>query len=194
MREDGRSIVTKINDSLARQVHDALIEIARSPLENRMIPYVLISSGMVWSDITPEDDSVLPEWSIRNSLPMALLSGADHDWSEDELSAAVGVLGEIAIEILEGRDAASEAGGFGPEVEILDADPSRQQQIFENLNLVPEGLLHADSRVKASLSVFGVRHDDRIRWMGDEAGRLTMSTRETVSYTHLDVYKRQNMP
>ncbi len=180
VREDGRSIVTKINDSLARQVHDALIEIARSPLENRMIPYVLISSGMVWSDITPEDDSVLPEWSIRNSLPMALLSGADHDWSEDELSAAVGILGEIAIEIFEGRDTASEAGGFGPEVEILDADPSRQQQIFENLNLVPEGLLHADSRVKASLSVFGVRHDDRIRWMVDEAGRLTMSTREII--------------
>lgn len=180
-RADSRSIVAKINAALVKQVHDALIAIARSPLENRVIPQVLISSGMVWSNINTKQDLVLSEWSVRNSLPMALLSGADHRWSEDELATAIITLGESAYGVFAGDDIDAYAGRFGPEVEILDADPMRQRQIFDSLNLVPEGLLHADSRVKASLAVFSSRHDDRIRWMADNAGYIVANTRATLN-------------
>ncbi len=174
---DGRLVVSGINKALERQVRDALIAIAQSPLENRMIPYVLISSGMVWSRIDIDHEATSAEWSIRNSLPSTLLSAADSEWSDNELSAAVNVIGASAMDVYNGKDPYSTAGGFGIEVNALDADPSRQKQIFDSLNLIPEGLLHADSRAKASLLVFSLRHDDRIRWMVDHSGDIVANTR-----------------
>lgn len=179
-RADGRLVVSEINKALKRQVSDALNAIARSPLENRMIPYVLIYSGMVWSRIDIGQEEALPEWSIRNALPSALLAGADSDWSDDELSAAVNIVGVSVMDVYNGKDPHSTAGGFGIEVDALDADPSRQKQIFNSLNLIPEGLLHADSRAKASLSVFRIRHDDRIRWMRDNSGNIVVNARTTL--------------
>lgn len=174
---DSHSIVKQINEALSRQVGDALVAISHSPIENRMIPYVLISSGIVWGNISKGNSVVPPSWSIRNSLAATLLSAADHDWSDDELSEAVSVLGETVLNVYSGDDPYRAVGGFGPEVDILDADASRAAIAIDSLNLVPKGLLDGDSRAKAALSVFMVRHDERIQWMIDNTADIIDNAR-----------------
>ncbi len=173
---DSHLIIKQINKALTRQFSDALVAIAQSPIENRMIPYVLISSGMIWGNINTNNNLVVPEWSIRNSLAATLLSAADHDWSNDELSAAVSVLGETVMNVYYGDDPYRSVGGFGSEVDILDADPSQAAQIIDSLGLVPKGLLDKDSRAKAALSVFTIRKDEHIQWMIDNAATIIENT------------------
>lgn len=173
-------VVTAINETLVRQVHDSLTSIDQSPLENRMIPYVLISSGMIWSNVYASHDTTPPEWSIRNSLPATLLSAADHDWSDDELSAATSTLGDTIMDIYKGNDPNHTTGGFGCEGDLLDADDSRIEEIKSSLNLVPKGLLDADSRVKALLSAFSLRHDERIQWMLDNTVNIIDNARSIL--------------
>src|SRR5690606_15599179 len=134
-----RAVLTGINEALERQVGDALSTIDISPLKNNMIPYALISSGMIWGDISTSHSDTLPTWSARNALPSALLSAANHRWSEDELDASVAVLGEEARQIYDSRDLRAHSGGFENSIDMLDAEPARLKVLLDYFKPIPEG-------------------------------------------------------
>lgn len=70
------------------------------------------------------------------------------------------------------RDPHREVGGFGPAARAMDQlSAARVAELWSAVQVVPEGLLHPDSRMAAAKQLFDVRHAPAMRPVIDVAAR-----------------------
>jgi hypothetical protein len=121
-----------------------------------------------------------------------VVHGADGDEVGNELRLHGG--DSLASLLATGRDVDREVGGFGPVARMMDQLPAAQvAAIWSAAQVIPEGLLHRDSRSAAAKQLFDVRHAVQlapvIKLIERDLGRVRRTLKEGAPpsvYAQLD--------
>lgn len=155
-------VVTALERLLGKNPREALLALPRSRTPANMIPFLLVRSGIVWADLAEAHDDSSPPWSLRGALPSTLLSAADGEWSADEVAAAIDVIGDVVVDLLEGRDPFASCGRLDKGAEIFDQKAEEREALVRFMGLVPRGLLSGDSRTMATMAFVRERRNRRL--------------------------------
>ncbi|MGW5188920.1 hypothetical protein ACWEOO_06680 [Kribbella sp. NPDC004138] len=157
-------IAHAIDMAVHKDPRRALLALTSSQAPTDAIPNLIVRAHLAWANLKDAHDDQAPEWSMRGALPAALLSGADAEWSADEVEAAIGVCGEMVSELLGGSDRFATAGRLDAAADIFDREPVRREEFVRQAGLIPQGLLSAESRVIAAMQLVKERRDRRLDW------------------------------
>ncbi|WP_198961637.1 hypothetical protein [Pseudonocardia sp. MH-G8] len=155
-------IKAALDSRIRTSVRDSLLAVAPSKAPIEAIPELLISTGLVWANLSTAHDDTTTRWSVRGALSTALLSAADGEWSAEEVEAAVETCGDVVAELLAGNDRHAAAGRLDQAATLFDQNPAMREDFVRQAALVPTGLLSADSRVIAAMEYVKQRKNSRI--------------------------------
>ncbi len=158
-------IAHAIDTAVHNNPRAALLALTSSQAPSDAIPNLIVRAHLAWADLKDAHDERAPEWSMRGSLPAALLSGADAEWSADEVEAAIGVCGDVVSELLVGKDRFATAGRLDAAADVFDREPVMREEFVRQAGLVPQGLLSGESRVIAAMQLVRERRDQRLDWL-----------------------------
>lgn len=167
-----RDVAEAIDTAVHADPRSALLSITSSRAPTELIPSLLISAGLTWSNLVAAHHDKPPPWSVRSALPSTLLSAADSNWSEEEIEAASEVCGDVVTELLSGTDPFAGAGRLDVSADLFDSQPLMREEFVRQTGLVPTGLLSGDSRVLAAMEFVKQRRDPRIQWLTKNAHRV----------------------
>ncbi|MEI4279115.1 hypothetical protein UXQ13_11630 [Klenkia terrae] len=169
--DTARRVRRLVLDSLHSDPPAALSSLMFQVRDRAAAVRLLIRAGLVerrFRDI--EQDAIRRGWA---SAPVLAALAAVPQWRKDEWSdnsgddlrrsLALGG-GESLVAILDSRhDPHREVGGFGPTASALDQlDPARVEDLWSAVQVVPEGLLHPDSRMAAAKQLFDARREKEL--------------------------------
>ena len=172
----GRRSHQLLLDTVHRDPSAALAALMRSPRGHVAVVQLLIKSQLVerrFTDI-PFDEltvgwSAAPVLAAVGAAPIVALRETD-----DEVMEPVRLHGgdSLAVLLTTARDPHREVGGFGAAARAMDQlSPARVAELWSAVQVVPEGLLHPDSRMAAAKQLFDVRHAPALRPVIDLVGR-----------------------
>ncbi|MBY6435719.1 hypothetical protein HQ602_04930 [Rhodococcus kroppenstedtii] len=153
-----------LDDAVHRDPSSALVALAHTAKDRLGVVDSLIRSHLVerrYESVSDEDLAQLwPSSPVAGALVATYRwSSAADDSADESLRSATALHGGAdLVEILSsGRDPHREVGTFAG-VELLDAMPVHQlNEMWLAVQVVPEGLLHSDSRLAAAKQLFDER-------------------------------------
>jgi hypothetical protein len=163
-------------DTIHLDPHAALASLMRSPRGHVAAVQLLIKSQLVerrFSEIPLDELTV--GWSAAPVLAaLGAASSVAARQADEEVMEPIRLHGgdSLATILTTARDPHREVGGFGPAARAMDQlSPARVAELWSAVQVVPEGLLHPDSRVTAAKQLFDVRHAPAVRPVIDVVGR-----------------------
>lgn len=171
-----RDVARAVEAAVHAHPRSALLSLTASRAPTDSIPALLIRTGLAWADLEAAHEDVPPTWTSRNALSSALLSGADADWSGDEIAAATEVCGDVVHDLLSGTDPFASSGRLDASAEIFNSQPAMREEFVRQTGLIPTGLLNGDSRVLAAMEFVKQRRDPRLEWLVRNAHRVLEET------------------
>ncbi|MCA9332197.1 hypothetical protein KC968_04670 [Candidatus Saccharibacteria bacterium] len=170
-----------LRTKIINQARDALLAIDKSTLPTTLIPSALINSGLVSTNLNEGHDDHPPLWTVRGTLPAALLSAADHSWSEEEIDAAVEILGDNTEAILNLNDPNPMVGRFDEGTDRFVSSIEQRDLFISLMGLIPKGLLDEDTRTIAAMDLLERKDDVRIRRLVSQSVDMVQSIHKILS-------------
>lgn len=169
-------VAKAVDAALHAQPRAALLSLTTSRAPSDSIPALLVRAGLAWADLEAAHEDTSPTWTLRSALSSTFLSGADADWSEDEVAAAMEVCGDVVADLLSGTDPFATAGRLDASAEIFDSQAAMREEFVRQTGLVPTGLLTSDARVLAAMEFVKQRRDPRLEWLIKHAHKILDET------------------
>lgn len=163
------------------QARDALLAIEKSTLSTDLIASVIISSGLVWANLNEGHDDHPPLWTTRGTIPATLLSAADHSWSDEEIEAAVEILGDNTAAILNLNDPNPMVGRFDEGTDRFANNITQRDVYISIMSLIPKGLLDEDTRIIAAMDLIEQRDNAQIRRLLSQSMDMVKSIQKILS-------------
>lgn len=175
------SVEDSLKEKIANQARDALLAIEKSTLPTALIPSVVISSGLVWANLNEGNDDHPPLWTSRGTIPAALLSAADHTWSDEEIEAAIEILGDNTEAILNLNDPSSKDGSFDEGTDKFVSNISQREMYISFMGLIPKGLLDGDTRIIAAMDLIEQRDNTLLSSLLSQSMNIVQSIQKLLS-------------
>jgi len=175
------SVENALRTKIAHQARDALLAIEKSTLPTVLIPSAIISSGLVCANLNEGHDDHPPLWTTRGTIPATLLSAADHSWSDEEIDAAVEILGDNTVAILNLNDPNPMVGRFDEGTDRFVSNITQRDMVISLMGLIPKGLLDEDTRTIASMDLIELRDNARLSRLLSQSMDISQSIQNILS-------------
>lgn len=172
LEERAGDIAQAIDDAVFADPRLALHALTASSVPDRLIPALIVRTGLAWAELGAAHNDEPPTWTGRGALPAALISAADLHWSEGEVLAAVDVCGTVVTDLVAGRDPEAKFGRLDDSADLFDKVPGIRDSFVRQAGLVPSGLLSGDARVIAAMEFIKQRHHADLSFIVRNAHKL----------------------